>query len=120
VIVEKPEDNRRLARFLAGIVPAKRLRELKTYLEERSRSLATAVLRQTAAYLFNIVVFPILTLLVLYWGAKYLISLSAPAQQVVQDPHLAEAIVQLSDAAFRLEKAVNETGDRETTISSQT
>jgi len=63
-------------RFLSGIIPVERIRELGEYLQSRSRSLASAVLRQTAAYLFNIVVFPILMILVLYWGGKYSLSLA--------------------------------------------
>ncbi|UCF87816.1 MAG: hypothetical protein JSV70_05075 [bacterium] len=62
--------------FLAGLVSGEKLRELRDYLKERSRILASAVLRQTAAYLFNIVLFPILMVVALYYGCRYLIGLA--------------------------------------------
>jgi hypothetical protein len=65
------------AGIFAGLVSGGSLRELKDYLEQRSRALASAVLRQTAAYLFNIVFFPLLMLMALYLGCKHLISLAA-------------------------------------------
>ncbi len=55
------------------------LGRLKGYLEERSRTLASAVFRQTSAYLFNIILLPVLSLVLLYWGARFLLSLSSPA-----------------------------------------
>ena len=54
------------------------LNHLKSYLEDRSKTLASAVLRQTSAYLFNVILVPLLSLLVLYWGSKFLISLLTP------------------------------------------
>jgi hypothetical protein len=75
-ITEGPKGDRDGAGIFAGLVSGDSLRELKDYLEQRSRALASAVLRQTAAYLFNIVFFPLLMLLALYLGCKYLISLS--------------------------------------------
>ncbi len=62
--------------FLAGLISGERLAQLRDYLKERSRILASAVLRQTAAYLFNIVLFPILMVVALYYGCRYLIGLA--------------------------------------------
>lgn len=69
-----------VARVLAGVVPTHKLKELGNLLESRSRALASAVIRQAAAYLFNIVVFPLLMILGLYWGARFLISLGTPSR----------------------------------------
>jgi hypothetical protein len=60
------------------------LNHLKSYLEERSKTLASAVLRQTSAYLFNVILVPLLSLLVLYWGSKFMISLFTPTQNLPQ------------------------------------
>ncbi len=84
-----------------------KLRDLRDYLETRSRSLASAVLRQTAAYLFNIVVFPLLTLALLYWSGRYIISWSTPLPRPTQDPVFSENVRRLSEAALRLERAAN-------------
>jgi len=62
--------------IFARLVSGEKLGELKDYLEQRSRALASAVLRQTAAYIFNIVLFPLLMLIAFYLGCKYLISLA--------------------------------------------
>ena len=62
---------------LASLVSGEKVKVLKEYLQQRSRTLATAVLRQTAAYLFNIVFFPMLMLVVLYLGFRYLTGLAA-------------------------------------------
>jgi len=94
-----------LGRSWDGLGPREKLRELRDYLEGRSRSLASAVLRQTAAYLFNIIVFPLLTLLVLYWSGKYIISWGTPLPRAVHDPEFSENIQRLSEAAVRLERA---------------
>jgi hypothetical protein len=67
---------------LASLVSGEKLRELRKFLQERSRTLASAVLRQTAAYLFNIVVFPLLTLVLVYSGIKYLWSLVLDLQRL--------------------------------------
>ena len=91
-----------------GLDPGGTLREFRDYIERRSRSLASAVMRQTAAYLFNIVVFPLLTLLALYWSGKYLISLGSPALRIAQDPAFSESVRRLSDSAARLERAASE------------
>ena len=75
-ITQAPDENGGRPGFLAGLVSGEKLKELRDYLKERSRALASAVLRQTAAYLFNIVLFPLLMVAVLYFGCRYLISLS--------------------------------------------
>ena len=75
-ITEGPKGGMDRAGILAGLVSGDSLRELKDYLEKRSRALASAVLRQTAAYLFNIVLFPLLMIIVLYLGCRYLINLA--------------------------------------------
>lgn len=74
---ERPNGDGSRAGIFAGLVSGGKLGDLKYYLEERSKALASAVLRQTAAYLFNIVLFPLLMLMALYLGCKYLISLTA-------------------------------------------
>jgi len=75
-VTEGPEDRgKSLAGMLTGLLSGNKLGEIKRYLEKRSKALASAVLRQTAAYLFNIVVFPFLMIATLYFGCKYLISL---------------------------------------------
>jgi len=61
--------------FLTIFISGENFKKFKEYLQERSKALASAVLRQTAAYLFNIVVFPLLMLAVLYLGSKYLMGL---------------------------------------------
>jgi len=75
-ITETPKEDKDKASIFALLIPRQKLEDLKKYLEERSRALASAVLRQTAAYLFNIVLFPMLMLITLYFGFKYLLSLS--------------------------------------------
>jgi hypothetical protein len=75
-ITEGPKGGMDRAGIFAGLVSGDSLRELKNYLEQRSRALASAVLRQTAAYLFNIVFFPLLMIIVLYLGCRYLINLA--------------------------------------------
>jgi hypothetical protein len=75
-ITERPNGDKGRAGFFAGLVSGEKLRDLKDYLQQRSKALASAVLRQTAAYMFNIIVFPLLMLLALYFGCKYLISLA--------------------------------------------
>ncbi len=75
-ITEGPKEDRSSAGFLARLVSGHKLKDLKDYLEKRSKALASAVLRQTAAYLFNIVLFPLLMLVTLYYGCKYLMSLA--------------------------------------------
>jgi hypothetical protein len=75
-ITEGPKGDRNSAGFLARLVSGHKLKDLKDYLEKRSKALASAVLRQTAAYLFNIVLFPLLMLVTLYYGCKYLINLA--------------------------------------------
>jgi hypothetical protein len=108
VVIVIPEGERGFARLFAGAISTEKLKELRDYLEERSRSLASAVLRQTAAYLFNIVVFPLLMLLALYWCGKYIMSLSMPAQRFSPDPAFTDAVRRLTEAAERMEKAVRE------------
>jgi len=76
-ITQRPQGDVNRAGLFAGLVSGKKLGELKNYLEKRSRALASAVLRQTAAYLFNIVLFPLLMLVTFYLGSKYLVSLAA-------------------------------------------
>jgi hypothetical protein len=75
-ITEVPKGDMDRAGIFAGLVSGDSLRELKDYLEQRSRALASAVLRQTAAYLFNIVFFPLLMIIVMYLGCRYLINLA--------------------------------------------
>jgi hypothetical protein len=75
-ITERPKGGMDRAGIFAGLVSGDSLRELKNYLEQRSRALASAVLRQTAAYLFNIVFFPLLMIIVLYLGCRYLVNLA--------------------------------------------
>ena len=75
-ITETPKGDREKASILALLIPKGKLEDLKKYLEQRSRALASAVLRQTAAYIFNIVFFPLLMLITLYFGFKYLLSLA--------------------------------------------
>ena len=72
-ITEGPKGER--AGIFAGLVSGDSIKELKDYLEQRSRALASAVLRQTAAYLFNIVIFPLLMLFTLYFACKYVMNL---------------------------------------------
>jgi len=76
-ITEGPKGDKGRAGIFAGLVSGHKLEELKDYLQQRSKALASAVLRQTAAYLFNIVFFPLLMLMALYLGCRYLISLAA-------------------------------------------
>ena len=64
------------AGFYTVLVSGEKLKNFKEYLQERSKALASAVLRQTAAYIFNIVVFPLLMLAVLYLGGKFLMGLA--------------------------------------------
>ena len=73
-ITEGPEGSG--AGILAALVSGEKLREFREYIQQRSKALASAVLRQTAAYLFNIVVFPILMLMILYLGSRYLMGLA--------------------------------------------
>lgn len=73
-ITERPEGNR--TGIFATLVSGEKLKELKDYLEQRSKAFASAVLRQTAAYIFNIVLFPLLMITVLYFASKYLIGLA--------------------------------------------
>jgi len=73
-ISEGPEG--RKAGIFTALVSGEKLRELKEYLQQRSRTLASAVLRQTAAYIFNIVIFPLVMIAALYLGSKYLIGLA--------------------------------------------
>ncbi len=80
MVLENHRGEEGAGRFHAGIAPMEKIRELREYLQERSRSLASAVLRQTAAYLFDIVVFPLLMLVVLYGCGKYSISLALPSR----------------------------------------
>lgn len=108
VVIVIPESEGGFAQLFAGAISTEKLKELRDYLEERSRSLASAVLRQTAAYLFNIVVFPLLMLLALYWCGKYIMSLSMPAQRFSPDPAFTDAVRRLTEAAERMEKAVRE------------
>lgn len=75
-LTESPDGEARRSGILKSLVSGEKLRELGDYLETRSRSLASAVLRQTAAYLFNIVLFPILMLAGVYFSIKYLMSLT--------------------------------------------
>jgi hypothetical protein len=75
-ITETPKGDKDKAGIFALLIPRQKLEDVKRYLEERSRALASAVLRQTAAYLFNIVFFPLLMLITLYFGFKYLLSLA--------------------------------------------
>lgn len=104
-VLSGPEREKALGRLRDGLMPTERIRELKDYLEGRSRSLASAVLRQTAAYLFNIVVFPLITLLALYWSGKSMMTLGSPALKVAPDRDFSESVGRLSDAAVRLERA---------------
>ena len=76
-ITEGPNGDTTRAGLLARIVSGDKLEELKSYLQQRSKALASAILRQTAAYIFNIALFPLLMLMVLYFGCRYLISLAA-------------------------------------------
>lgn len=73
-ITERPEGNR--TGIFATLVSGEKLKELKDYLEQRSKAFASAVLRQTAAYIFNIVLFPLLMITLLYFASKYLIGLA--------------------------------------------
>ncbi len=74
-VTEGPDRGESMAGMLAALVSGSKLGDIKRYLEQRSKALASAVLRQTAAYLFNIVIFPFLMVATLYFGCKYLISL---------------------------------------------
>jgi len=76
-ITEGPKGDKGRAGIFAGLLSGDKLEELKDYLQQRSKALASAVLRQTAAYIFNIALFPLLMLMVLYFGCRYLISLAA-------------------------------------------
>ena len=76
-----PEGERgAFARFWSGvresIIPLDRLRALSDFAAEKAASLASSVLHQAAAYLFDIVVLPLLSLLALYLGARYLITVN--------------------------------------------
>jgi len=95
-----------LAQLMAGLGPREKLVRLRDYLEERSRALASAVLHQTAAYLFNIVVFPLLSILALYWGGKHVLAFSTPALSSFQNPEVSRQVSRLADAVARLEKTV--------------
>jgi hypothetical protein len=108
VVIDDPGRGKGLAQFMMGLGPTEKLIELRDYLEERSRSLASAVLRQTAAYLFNIVVFPLLTILALYWSGKHILVLGAPSLSSVRETTVMHDIRRLSDAVTRLEKTARE------------
>jgi len=75
-ITETPEGSRDRDGLFAVLISKEKLSALKKYLEQRSRALASAALRQTAAYLFNIVCFPLLMLAAFYFSFKYLLSLA--------------------------------------------
>jgi hypothetical protein len=72
-VTEIPHENG--TGFFTVFISGENFKKFKEYLQERSKELASAVLRQTAAYIFNIAVFPILMLAVLYLGSKYLMGL---------------------------------------------
>jgi hypothetical protein len=76
-VTESPDREKGVSEIFSRLLSGDKLGDMKRYLEERSKALATAVLRQTAAYLFNIVLFPFLMLVTLYFGCRYLISLTA-------------------------------------------
>jgi hypothetical protein len=76
-VTEVPARESGAGELFTRLFSGDKLENMKRYLEERSKALATAVLRQTAAYLFNIVLFPFLMLVTLYFGCRYLISLTA-------------------------------------------
>jgi hypothetical protein len=108
VIIDDPRRGKGLAQIVAGLGPTQKLIELRNYLEERSRSLASAVLHQTAAYLFNIVVFPLLTILALYWCGKHILTLGGPVASSSRDSAVLPDVRRISEAVTRLEKAAGE------------
>lgn len=61
--------------IFTALISGEKLKEFKEYLQQRSKALASAVLRQTASYIFNIAVFPLLMIIAFYLLSKYLIGL---------------------------------------------
>jgi len=76
-VIESPDREKGMSEMITSLLSGNKLEEMKRYLEQRSKALASAVLRQTAAYIFNIVLFPLLMITTLYFGCKYLLSLAA-------------------------------------------
>ncbi|MDF1535125.1 MAG: hypothetical protein P1S46_01315 [bacterium] len=113
VVVEDEVRKGGFGGLVEGIVYGQKLRKFKNYLESRSSELASVILRQTAAYLFNIVLLPLLMVLSLYMGGKYVVSF-APARPVSLAPGTGSAIPDLTEAIKRLERRMGKTSlDRE-------
>ncbi|MDF1526072.1 MAG: hypothetical protein RRA15_06330 [bacterium] len=72
-LTERPEGSG--GNILTALVSGEKIREFKKYIQKRSKALASAVLRQTAAYIFNIAVFPLLMIAALYLVSRYLMGL---------------------------------------------
>lgn len=84
VVIENGGDESRFSRMAASLVPVEKVREFGKYLERKSKELASIVLRQTAAYLFNIVVLPLLMVFILYVGGRFAVSLVSAASWKAQ------------------------------------
>jgi hypothetical protein len=113
-IVEDEEQKGRLSRFAAGLVPVEKVRDFGKYLESKSKALASVVIRQTAAYLFNIVLLPLFMVVSIYLGAKYALSF-VPARTSLALPGLDNSISQLVHTVRRLEKGMGKAGTGERT-----
>lgn len=102
-IVDDENENGRLGLMAAALVPVEKVKEFGRYLESKSRALASVVLRQTAAYLFNIVLLPLIMFFSLYLGTKYALSF-VPARTTHTVPGLDNAVSKLVGAVNRIEK----------------
>jgi hypothetical protein len=85
-----------------------KIREFGRYLESKSKALVSIILRQTAAYLFNIVLLPLLMVVTLYLGAKYTLSF-VPARPAPPALDFGSAFSDLTDAVKRLEERLEKT-----------
>ena len=108
-IVEDEEEKEKRGLMAAVLVPVEKVREFGNYLESKSKALASVVIRQTAAYLFNIVLLPLFMVVSLYLGAKYALSF-VPVRTGSSSPGLDNSISQLADTVKRLEKGMGKAG----------
>lgn len=58
----------------SGILSLEKLGNFRDYIAGKTSALAASIFQQAAAYFFNIVAFPVISLLGLYWLARYLIT----------------------------------------------
>jgi hypothetical protein len=107
-MTENEQSEGRSGRFAAGLLPVEKVREFGRYLESKSKALVSIILRQTAAYLFNIVLLPLLMVVTLYLGAKYTLSF-VPARPAPPALDFGPAFSDLTEAVKRLEERLEKT-----------